>query len=66
MYVIAKVFENRPFNFQEEEDDATPDCSRKQTYGKRQSEFELKSLTIYSYHLSRLAKCLQLTLRLES
>lgn len=44
MYVIAKVFENRPFNF--EEDDATPDCSRKQTYGKRQSEFELKSLTI--------------------
>lgn len=44
MYVIAKVFENRPFNFQE--DDATHDCFRKQTYGKRQSEFELKSLTI--------------------
>lgn len=32
MYVIAKVFENRPFNFQE--DDATPDCSRKQTWKK--------------------------------
>lgn len=38
MYVIAKVFGNRPFIFPD--DNATPHCSRKQIYGNRQTEFK--------------------------
>lgn len=40
MYVIAKVFENRPFNFQE--DDDSPDCSRKTNIWKKAIGIQIK------------------------